>query len=160
MLNNQTFVPTPLLGIGPELFFDPHGVCGIDFKTVELYRKVWAYAPFKFVYLSVANSRHGDSFMHCNMLKKMGVILSMSTVCDLSRPAQVMAAKKLARTLDVIYAPEFSDKVYCPGVPSLASVPKEVMIQALHEQAQPQNFDYYSPLGLYNLAIQIWQTKR
>ncbi len=116
MLSNQNFNPLPIIGVGPELFYDPHGVNKVDMEVISLFRrKLLPFAFFQFAYFSVSQSPlFGDQYQFFNVLTGFGLKFIFSVIVDLSKLHEVNGAKKAANVIDLVYSPEFSAKITLP----------------------------------------------
>jgi hypothetical protein len=156
MLTDQTFLPRPTIGIGPELFWSPGAPGNYDFQTIRIFRQCLLQVPF-FIYQYVAleNSQYGNQHEFAEGLRAMD--LPFPVFLFQEKQGHVRAAKIMVRSLDALYSPEFSAKIFVPNQINY-NCGKEAFLQAL--RFFQEDTPCYTPVFFRNLTDRLWTTEQ
>lgn len=113
MLETQDFPPTPIIGVGPELFYDHEGVQYLDLEFIGSLRKrvLNQISFFKFAYFGLSVYRGLDQKLFLAKIREFGIPFVFTYVVDLTLPEEVEKARRSTWMLELICSPEFSAKV-------------------------------------------------
>lgn len=155
MLTDQIFHAPPLIGLGPEIFFAKDYPGNVNFASLNYFRENLSDGQFfRYIFVSVTDSIYGDQVKFLRTLRDLGIPFSDTLLADTSKMHSLIMAKKVVRTLDLIFAPEFSTKIFVPSN-RLCSVDTHAALDALrifHNSAES-----FTAAKLKSYAENIWQ---
>lgn len=131
MLKDQTFSPLPLIGFGPELFFDPASFSSVNWLFFRQVRNLQAQAlPFQLSYVSPLYHPRIRADDMLAELERHGLQVANKLFVDFKSDdlGVYLAAQAYIQTLDVVFSPElFSCWTSLKTAPSLFSAEQKLV---------------------------------
>lgn len=117
MLTDQTIRPLPILGYGPEVFYNPTAPCHLNTELVVKFRRQVlnnAPPPFQFVFLSDIRTADGaDARHHLEVLRSCGFPFLFSLFLE-SPQLDALNMTRMAALCDSVLSPNLALKVNLP----------------------------------------------
>ncbi len=129
-LDDQTFLPKPIIALGPEFFCDSTGFPVYDFclafREAERLHVLW---DFHFIALNgIRNAETLAILQGWGVPVQLGALYPETPTRELSRKAQ-----RAAVSIELIHSHEFCQRYRIAGLRNISMIPPEYVFEALRD---------------------------